>query len=119
RGDGTLPVPGWTPEYEWDGFVPFEELPWSENPEQGFIATANQRIHDDSYPWNLGKDFLPPFRARRIVELLTKIERHSPETFRRIQRDTVSTPAREILRFLVEVEPENDRQKAALGYLEG
>ncbi len=53
RGDGTVPVPGWTDEYEWDGWIPFEELPWSENPEEGFLATANHRIHGDSYPFLL------------------------------------------------------------------
>jgi penicillin amidase len=117
--DGTLPVPGWSPEHEWDGWVPFDELPWSSNPEQGFIATANQRIHDDSYPFNLGKDFLPNVRARRIVRLLTETERHSPETFARMHMDTQSEPAREIALAMVEIEPADDRQKAALAWLDG
>src|SRR5437763_12893133 len=32
HGDGTVPVPGWNDVYEWDGFIPFEDLHWSENP---------------------------------------------------------------------------------------
>src|ERR1051325_1111261 len=39
RGDGTVPVPGWTDDYEWDGFVPYEDMPWAYNPEEGFICT--------------------------------------------------------------------------------
>ena len=117
RGDGTVPVPGWTDEFEWDGFVPFEELPWSENPPEGFLATANQRIHDDSYPYLIGKDFLPPFRARRIAQMITETERHSRETFARMQTDTVSLPARRVLPFLLQVEPADDRQKEAIGWL--
>jgi penicillin G amidase len=117
RGDGTVPVPGWTDEYEWDGFVPFDDLPWSENPPEGFLATANQKIHDDSYPYLLGKDFLPPYRARRIVEMITATEKHSKETFARMQMDTVSIPARRMLPFLLEVEPADDRQKEALAWL--
>ncbi len=117
--DGTLPVPGWTSEYEWDGWVPFEDLPWSENPSQGFIASANQRIHDDSYPYNLGKDFLPNVRARRIVRLLSETDVHSPATFARMHMDTQSEPAREIALCMGEIEPADDRQKAALGYLDG
>jgi penicillin amidase len=117
RGDGTVPVPGWTAEYDWDGWVPFEELPWAENPAEGFLATANAKIHDDSYPYLIGKDWLPPHRVRRIVELLTETERHSAESFARMQMDTVSIPARRILPFLLEVEPRSDRQKEALSHL--
>jgi penicillin amidase len=117
RGDGTVPVPGWTDDYEWDGFIPFEELPWAENPEEGFLATANNRIHDDSYPYLIGKDFLPPFRARRIVQMIAATEKHSKETFARMQVDTVSLPARQMLPFLLEVEPRDDRQKEALAHL--
>ncbi|MBI2237316.1 MAG: penicillin acylase family protein, partial [Actinobacteria bacterium] len=119
RGDGTIPVPGWTAEHEWDGFIPFEELPWCEDPEEGFLATANQKIHDDSYPHLIGKDFLPAFRARRVVELLTATAEHSRETFAGMQVDTVSLPARAILPHLLEVEPADDRQKEALAHLDG
>jgi penicillin amidase len=117
KGEGTIPVPGWTDEYEWDGYVPFEELPFAYNPEEGFVATANNRIHDDSYPYLLGKDFLPPFRARRIVELIAATETHDAETFARMHTDTVSIPAREIVAHLLEVEPADDRQKEALAML--
>ena len=117
RGDGTIPVPGWTDEFEWEGYVPFEELPFAYNPDEGFLATANNRIHDDSYPYLIGKDFLPPFRVRRIVELLTETEVHDVESFRRIHTDTVSLPAREIVPHLVSIEPASDRQKEALALL--
>jgi penicillin amidase len=117
RGDGTVPVPGWTGEYEWEGYVPFEELPWAHNPEQGFIATANARPHDDSYPYLLGRDFIPPFRARRIAELITERATHDVESFARIQGDWLSLPAMEIVPLLLEVDPADDRQKQALALL--
>jgi penicillin amidase len=117
RGDGTIPVPGWTHEFEWQGYVPFEEMPWSFNPPEGFLATANARPHDDHYPFLLGKDFLPPYRARRIVELLTATPKHDQATFRRIQTDTVSLAARDLLPRLMEIEPADDRQKQALAVL--
>lgn len=117
RGDGTVPVPGWTDEYEWDGYVPFEDLPWSKDPDEGFLATANQKIHDDSYPYQLGKDFLPPFRVRRIAQMITATEKHSKETFSRMHMDTVSLPARRIVPLLLEVDPADDQQKQALSFL--
>src|SRR5437588_258524 len=117
RGGSTVPVPGWNDDYEADGFIPFEDLPWSENPEEGFLATANNKIHDDSYPHLITRDFFPPYRVRRIVQMITETDRHSADSFARMQTDTVSLPARHILPFLLEVEPADDRQKEALAHL--
>ncbi len=117
KGDGTVPVPGWTGEHEWEGYLPFGEMPWSYNPDEGFLVTANNKVHDESYPHLIGKDFLPPFRARRIAQLITDRDRHDVESFRRIHMDTVSLPAMEIVPYLVAVEPDDDRQKQALTLL--
>lgn len=119
RGDGSLPVPGWTGEWGWDGWIPFDELPRAFNPESGFLVTANNRIVGDDYPHHLGSDFLPPYRARRIAELLTATELHSRETFAAIQADTVSLPAREIVGRLLEVAPGDEREAEALALLAG
>ena len=53
KNRGRLPVPGWTDEYEWTGYIPFECLPHIENPAQGFIVTANNRIVSEDYPVQL------------------------------------------------------------------
>jgi penicillin G amidase len=116
-GDGTLPVPGWTDDHEWDGWVPFDELPRAYNPDEGFLCTANNKPHDDGYPHLLGRDFLPPFRARRIAQMITERDRHTRETFARMQMDTVSLPAARIVPHLVRLEPASDRQKEALALL--
>jgi len=116
-GDGTLPVPGWTDDHEWDGWVPFDELPRAYNPDEGFLCTANNKPHDDGYPHLLGRDFLPPFRARRIAQMITERDRHTRETFARMQMDTVSLPAARIVPHLVRLEPSSDRQKEALALL--
>ena len=117
KGDGTVPVPGWTDEYEWDGFIPYEALPWTLNPKEGFIATANNRPHGESYPYLIGRDFLPPYRARRIAQCITERSVHDVDSFARIQMDTVSLPAKIILPHLLTVEPDDDRQKQALALL--
>lgn len=116
-GDGTVPVPGWTDEYEWEGWVPFDDLPRAYNPGEGFLCTANNKVHDDGYPHDLGRDFLPPFRVRRIAQLITERARHTTESFARIQTDTVSLAAADILPHLLAVEPADDRQKEALALL--
>lgn len=70
NGDGTLPVPGWTDDYEWTGFIPFEELPYTFNPEQGYIATANNQVPPSDYANLITYDWDYGFRAQRIVDMI-------------------------------------------------
>jgi len=105
-GDGTTPIPGWTGEHEWVGWVPFEELPWAKDPERGYLVTANNRVHDDGYPHLIGNDFHAPYRARRIAERIEELERHTVDSIRAIQLDTVSLAARRVLAALHERHPD-------------
>lgn len=93
-GDGRTPVPGWTGEYEWTGFIPYEDLPHQQNPASGFLATANNRVVDDRYPYWLGADFVTGNRALRIVEMLEQSESADVASFRAMQLDQVSPSAR-------------------------
>lgn len=86
---GERPVPGWSGEHEWEGFAPFEELPKSFDPEEGQIASANEAPDSGSIPGA----YLPRYRRDRIEELLRATERHSLETFRKIQGDLYCAPA--------------------------
>ncbi|GAB4462883.1 MAG: penicillin acylase family protein [Anaerolineales bacterium] len=70
NGDGTLPVPGWNSEYEWTGFIPFDELPYAFNPQSGYIVTANNQAHPRDYPYLLTKDWDYGQRAARIVDMI-------------------------------------------------
>ena len=95
-----LPLPGWSGEFDWKGYVPFSDLPRLHNPPEGVIATANNRITDHSYPYYLSDLFEPPYRIRRIKELLTAKEKLSLEEMAEIQKDVVSVQGREIIRDL-------------------
>jgi len=72
KGDGTLPVPGWTGEYDWNGYIPFEELPYTFNPAEGFIAPVNNKIAGDGYNHFITAQWDYGFRANRIVEMIGK-----------------------------------------------
>ncbi len=105
-GDGTAPVPGWTSEHEWDGWIDFDDLPWSRDPDAGWIVTANNRIHDATYPHLIGHDFHSPYRARRIAQLIEESGRSlGVDDMARIQVDTVSLPALALLPRLKVMEP--------------
>ncbi len=71
NGDGRLPVPGWTGEYDWLGYVPFEELPFVFNPPSGYVATANNQVEPrQGYPYLISTDYDWGYRAARIVEMI-------------------------------------------------
>jgi penicillin amidase len=70
-GDGSLPVPGWTDDYEWTGYIPFDELPYTFNPAEGYIVTANNQVNPPGYPYLITTDWDYGFRANRIVDMIT------------------------------------------------
>ena len=69
-GNGTWPVPGWTGEYEWLGTIPFDELPYTYNPLEGYIVTANNAVVGADYPYLLTSGWDYGYRAKRIVEMV-------------------------------------------------
>jgi penicillin amidase len=70
KGRGRLPVPGWTSEFEWKSYIPFEAIPHLENPPQGFIVTANNRVVGEDYPFRLDLEPISGDRAQRITEMI-------------------------------------------------
>jgi penicillin amidase len=117
RGDGRTPVPGWTDEYEWTGYIPFEELPRSFNPAKGYVVTANNRPVDDSYPHPLAGEWLNGFRAQRIIDLLMARDKVSNHDFRVIHTDVYSLPGREMADYLVQLSTDDSELQQAIGYL--
>lgn len=71
-GDGSMPQPGWDSDYDWRGFIPFDDLPVSYNPESGYIVTANNAIVGEDYEHFLTNDWDYGWRAARIVELIER-----------------------------------------------
>jgi penicillin G amidase len=118
--DGLLPVDGSTSEYEWKGFIEFDDLPRVLNPERGYIATANQAIAPLEYYEQLrgklggefGEDSIYEFdqdwdygyRGQRIVELIEATDQHSIASFQAMQGDNKSISATEIVPFLAEID---------------
>jgi penicillin amidase len=70
KGDGTLPVSGWNSEYDWTGYIPFDDLPYVFNPQSGYIATANNQANPRDYPYLITKDWDYGQRAARIVGMI-------------------------------------------------
>ncbi len=124
RGDGWLPQAVEGDEPLWSGFVPFEHLPRTRNPERGWIFSANNAIVDDAYPYFLGYEWESPYRARRVIELLesgTAAEAlpYTVEDAMAMQRDTRSLAALELLPILAQVSTNEPDLQQALDLLLG
>jgi penicillin G amidase len=87
KGNGTLVRNGETEEFDWKGYVPFEQLPSSFNPETGFVSSANNKTVSDSYPYYIGSEFALPYRINRIRQMLTEKEVYGIEDFKRMVLD--------------------------------
>ncbi|MBK1841675.1 penicillin acylase family protein [Azospirillum sp. YIM B02556] len=96
KSDGRVPVPGWTGEYDWTGFLPYYALPQAVNPPSGQFVNANNAVVGRDYPYRLATEWPDPSRAKRIVEMLGN-GRHSVEDAARQQMDIVSLPGRDFL----------------------
>lgn len=104
KGDSSMPVPGWTDEYEWTGFIPWDELPTSVNPEQGYIATANNKVTPDDYPYHISNLWAQPYREQRIVSFIeeaTKKGKIDVESVKQLQHDATNLQADELLPLLL------------------
>ncbi|WP_171051895.1 penicillin acylase family protein [Alteribacter natronophilus] len=105
NSDGLLPVPGWDPDYQWQGFIEADELPQIVNPESGYVMTANNKPVDDEYPYEIGRSFYP-YRAERLKEMIEdQIEEGVPFTMdqsRDMQLDFLNTQARSLVPLLTD-----------------
>ncbi|MBX3051981.1 MAG: penicillin acylase family protein [Caldilineaceae bacterium] len=99
-GLGLVPAPGWTDEYEWGGLIPHAELPTVYNPPSGLIVTANNKLTGDDYPYFLGVEYFPGWRARRIEQMLQEKRRLGLKDMEQIQQDTTSLYAAELAPLL-------------------
>ncbi len=121
KGQGYLVVPGETDEYDWKGFVPFEELPHVYNPESGYISSANNRATDEDYPYYISQWFLPSHRIERIRAMLEAKEQLSVEDFKSMHADQHSALVDDILGGILDelkrMEDLSASEKEALGLL--
>jgi penicillin amidase len=114
---GLAPAPGWDARYDWNGYIPFAELPQAFNPPGGSLVSANHKIVPPGYKHHITVEWQPPYRARRITELLAKTAAHTTGSFARMQLDTVSGAVRELLPLLLAARPASDEAKQALELL--
>ena len=107
RANGWLPVPGWSGDHEWRGYIPFDRMPRELDPEQGYITTANNRPVPDDHPDYICTDCHPTTRASRLAERIERVQNLTAGDMQDFLRDTDSGPAREITARILAAECEH------------
>jgi penicillin amidase len=102
--EGLLPAPG-DGRYEWDGFIPIEELPHVTDPPRGWFATANQDNLPRGYPAQVSYQWIEPFRFDRIDEVLAESRQVTLTDMTRLQQDELALPARSLVPLLRGLKP--------------
>ncbi len=114
KGDGKIPAPGWTGEYEWVDEVPFEQMPHGFNPEKGIIVTCNNKIVPDDYPYYLGNIWMNGFRARRIEDVLSAKDKLNPQDFRNLQMDCTCIPGKQWVEKISQITSDDPHVRQAM-----
>ncbi|MGX7112051.1 penicillin acylase family protein [Gemella cuniculi] len=109
KGDGNLPVPGYSSEYGWNGYVPYNELPKVVNPKEGFISTANTETIKTSY--HTSNVWAQPYRKARIDEFLSEKNNLTVDDMKKLQMDTKNLYAVDFLSDLLKNVDENKISK--------
>jgi len=103
-GDGRGLLDGSTDDHEWVGRVPFDSLPAARNPDQEYLASANQVPTGPDYPYYLGHDWGDGYRSLRINELLREDDAHTVDDFQDYQADVDAQQREAFVPFLDVVE---------------
>jgi len=107
---GYWPAPGWDPQYDWKGFVPFEQMPTAYDPPEGYLVAANQAVTASQTPfltteWDYG------YRSERIRSLIAATPKVTPELMSQIQGDTRNEFAPELVKALLAVKVDSFTQQ--------
>ena len=117
-GRGRTPVPGWTGEADWTGFVPQSALPRVLNPADGRIVNANNPVIPDDYPYFISESWAAPYRARRISGVLAADgPPRDAEAMARVQSDSLSLMVPHLLPLIGDIQVAGEGARRALALL--
>ena len=96
RPAGLQAVPIEAVKHEWDGYIPFNQMPSAVDPPSGFLATANSRVTSEKFPTPLTDEWADPYRAERIYKALQGRDNLKPADLLAVQTDVYSEVDQEL-----------------------
>ncbi len=90
RPAGLAAMPIYDHAHEWQGYIPFEQMPNAVDPPAGFLATANSRVTSEKFTMPLTLEWAEPYRAERIYKSLQGRDQLKPADMLAVQTDIYS-----------------------------
>ncbi|SFW12144.1 acyl-homoserine-lactone acylase [Pseudomonas sp. NFACC09-4] len=127
EGEGLLPSPGWDGRYDWEGYADPMAHPYDQDPAQGWLGNANQRVIPHGYGMQLSNSWAAPERGERLAEL-AGAGKHDVRSLTAMQYDQTTPFAAKLkkvfeapglaqpLKQAIEALPPADRAKAREAY---
>jgi penicillin amidase len=113
KGDGQMPVPGWTGDYDWTGVLPSDANTTLLDPPSGMIVNANDRPTQDPHSAAYIGEWDPGFRATYIGQRLAGLSKADLPAMRAIQTEYASTPVARWREVILAASPKTDLQRRA------
>ncbi len=88
--DGDFPLDGASGNFEWDGYIPYEQMPVVYNPPSGIVASANQKTFPPDFPYNVPGTFADKYRVTQIRALLSAKPKLTVDDMLAVQKDVYS-----------------------------
>ena len=111
KGDGQIPVPGWTGEYDWTGVLPGDANPSIADPPSGVIVNANDRPTQDPRVVGYMGEWDPGFRATYIAQRLVSTAKADLGAMRSLQTDFTSLPVARFREAILAASPTTQRAR--------
>jgi penicillin amidase len=81
---------------QWQGYIPFDDMPGVYDPPSGFLATANSRVTTEESKYPITLEWGEPYRAQRIYKLLQGRNGLTPRDMLATQTDVYSAVDHEL-----------------------
>jgi penicillin amidase len=96
QGEALVPYVVKDSQDNWTGWIPWQEMPHTVNPNRGWLGTCNHLTVKRDYPYHYASSIAPSYRYRRLIELLDSPDKKSVADHWAFQRDRANLMAQKI-----------------------
>jgi penicillin G amidase len=101
KNNGLFIREGTTDEYDWKGYLPANMQPFTYNPANGYVSSANNKVVNNDYPYYISSIYCAPYRINRIRELLEQKDILNIDDFKMIINDQHSDCAKHFIPYIL------------------
>jgi penicillin amidase len=110
--DGTFPFVVRDGCDNWTGWVPYDDMPQSYNPDKGWVGTCNHKTVNRAYPYYYSSHQASSYRYQRLKQLMNRSGKKTAADLWEFQRDTLNLMAKAIAPIMAKAltKPEETRR---------